>query len=143
MEIIRTEKGVTLIEVLISMVILSIVFMSFMSFFPQMGLMNRQNEDKTQAINTAKQLLIQWQNNGDLKTYLSSPTTTVLPVPPQIDTDGKSYIFNTSEGKFAVKVKIKITPSKTSRVLNAHLIIIQLFNIKGNVVGETYGYITR
>jgi prepilin-type N-terminal cleavage/methylation domain-containing protein len=141
MKLIKNENGLSLIEVLISIVILSIIFISFMGFFPQMGMMNKQNGDKAQAVNTAKQLLINWENNSDVKAYLANPTTTVLPQYPQPDSG--YYIFNTTEGNFNVKVKIKITPSKTSKLLNAHLTIVQLFNGKGNLVTETYGYIIR
>ena len=36
-----------------------------MSIFPQMGLMNKHNEDKTQAINSAKKYLMNGNRTHD------------------------------------------------------------------------------
>lgn len=147
MKLVKSEKGLTLLEVLISIVILSIIFISFMGFFPQMGMMNQQNSDKEQAINTAKQLLISWENNSQVKTFLNPETqsTAVLPQTPQTGSGSDSgyYIFNTTAGSLSAKVKIKMSPDPSSTLLKGHLIIIQLFNTKGNLVTETYGYIIR
>ena len=46
MKLVENEKGLTLIEVLASIVILSIILVSIMNFFPQMGLMNKTNARK-------------------------------------------------------------------------------------------------
>ncbi|CAH2716273.1 hypothetical protein BACCIP111895_03457 [Neobacillus rhizosphaerae] len=78
MKFCQNEKGVTLLEVLISIVILSIIFLSVMRFFPQMGFMNNQNAEKTQAINTAKEILIDWQNSPHAKAFLVDPTNESL-----------------------------------------------------------------
>ncbi|MFJ5715542.1 prepilin-type N-terminal cleavage/methylation domain-containing protein [Neobacillus sp. NPDC093127] len=144
MKFVQNEKGVTLLELLISIVILSIIFLSVMRFFPQMGFMNKQNEDKTQAINTAKEILIDWQNSPDVKSFLVDPTNETLEdLPTNKKTEGGFYYFYTVNGSFNVTIKIKITPSKESNVSKAHLIQIQLFNKRGNVVSETYGYVIR
>jgi len=51
------EKGLTLVEVLAALVILGIVFVGFMTIFPQMNLFNQRTETKIVTMNLAKQEL--------------------------------------------------------------------------------------
>jgi prepilin-type N-terminal cleavage/methylation domain-containing protein len=152
MEILKNEKGVTLLEVLISMAILSIILISFMNFFPQMGFINKQNEDKVQAINLAKDILIKWQDSHDVSGFLvnSTETTGFISTDPDLDFDaakfkneGGYYYFETTKDIYNVKVRIKNTPDKSSSKTHVHSILVQLLNNKGNVVSETYGYVKR
>lgn len=53
----NNEKGMTLVEILAALVILGIVFVSFMTIFPQMNLFNRITETKLETMNVAKQQL--------------------------------------------------------------------------------------
>lgn len=53
----RCEKGLTLIEVLISITILGIIMTSFLSFFNQAYSYTKTNEDKTVGINVARNVL--------------------------------------------------------------------------------------
>ncbi|MDQ6599832.1 PulJ/GspJ family protein [Bacillus salipaludis] len=139
MNLIRNEKGLTLIEILVSITILSIIFLSIMRFFPQMGLMNKQNQDKTQAISTAKQVLVQWKNDSRVKNFFVTPTKSVISEYDRLD--GDYYIFKPNGG--LVNIKIKKTPSNSSRFTNSNLIIVQILNNNGKVVSETFGYINR
>ncbi|MFF2447730.1 prepilin-type N-terminal cleavage/methylation domain-containing protein [Neobacillus sp. NPDC058068] len=153
MEIVRNEKGVTLIEILISIVILSIIFLSIMRFFPQMGLMNQQNENKSQAINTAKGLLIDWQESNKVKTFIANDKQTIGFITNVNNKDyytnfnpnpsGTDYIFTTIKNSYEVTIKIKKSPIEKSNVYSVHLIVMQLKNKNGNVVAETYGYVKR
>ncbi|MDR6122187.1 prepilin-type N-terminal cleavage/methylation domain-containing protein [Bacillus sp. SLBN-46] len=133
------EKGVTLIEVLISIVILSIIFLSFMRFFPQMGFMNNENADKTQAINTAKEILIEWQESEDLKNFLKNPTGTFLQ--EYVKTEAGYYYFKTVESNYNVYIKIKISSDLVSTPNKTFLIQVELLNKRNNIISETYGYI--
>ncbi|MFP5114421.1 type IV pilus modification PilV family protein [Bacillaceae bacterium C204] len=143
MEINNNEKGFTLIEVLVSLVILSIIFLSILRLFPQMGLMNKVNEDKTQAINTAKQLLIDWQNSVEVQNYLEDPTTGSLP--GFVKAEGDYYYCTTTKGEFTANIKIKqttdLTSAATASPFEVHYIEIQLLNKRNSVVSEIYGYI--
>jgi prepilin-type N-terminal cleavage/methylation domain-containing protein len=150
MENTQNEKGVTLIEVLASIVILSIILMSVMKFFPQMGFMNKQNEDKTQAINIAKEILINWQESSEVKWFLvkKDQVTGFISVDAKVEyknfnSDADYYYFETSKDIYNVHIKIKKSPSTSSRLSSVHSIVIQLLNKKGNVVSETYGYVKR
>ncbi|WJY26439.1 type IV pilus modification PilV family protein [Sporosarcina trichiuri] len=51
------EKGLTLVEVLAALLILGIVFVGFMTIFPQMDLFNQRTESKIVTMNLAKQEL--------------------------------------------------------------------------------------
>ncbi|MBY0099113.1 type IV pilus modification PilV family protein [Mesobacillus maritimus] len=141
MKVLRNNNGVTLIEVLAALTILSIILVSLMNIFPQMGKMNKYNEDKVQAISLAKELLIEWQENSEMITYISNPDTTLLLSldPPQL-ADGY-YVFNTTKNDFKATINIKEVASKISKLHNAHLIVVRLLNDNDKVVTETYGYI--
>jgi prepilin-type N-terminal cleavage/methylation domain-containing protein len=156
MKLIKNEKGVTLIEVLAAVVILSIVLGSIMNFFPQMGFMNKGNGDKSQAINISKQDLIKWQKDVGVQNFLASNGTGTLPtLGTRLEdvtlTDGSYYHFGSTEGSFGVdiyinKVKDNNLPTSTDpnisiRLNKAYFIKIQVSNTKGTVLTENYGYI--
>jgi hypothetical protein len=142
MEILKGEKGVTLVEVLTSITLLSIVLITLMNIFPQMGMMNNHNKMKTQGINTAKEVLLKWQNDNDrLKLFFATPDVSVIPEYKPIT--GNAYNFEYVNGDFLVNVKINKNFSKESDIYNAHLIFVKLYNINKPdiVVSETYGYV--
>ncbi|MFE8703435.1 prepilin-type N-terminal cleavage/methylation domain-containing protein [Cytobacillus sp. FJAT-54145] len=53
----KNEKGLTLIEVLVSITLLSIITITFLSFFNQAYSYTKKNEDKTVGINVARNVL--------------------------------------------------------------------------------------
>lgn len=59
----RNEKGFTLVEILAALTILGIVFISFMTIFPQMSNMNERTETKLITMNLAKKELRELKNN--------------------------------------------------------------------------------
>lgn len=50
----KDEKGMTLVEVLAALVILGIVFVGFMTIFPQMSNFNSKTEAKLETMNLVK-----------------------------------------------------------------------------------------
>jgi prepilin-type N-terminal cleavage/methylation domain-containing protein len=150
MKIIRCEKGVTLIEVLLALVLLSSILLTTMRFFPQMGLLNTQNENKAQANNISKEILINWQESSDVKWFLvkTDHVAGFIPTDAKVvytnfSSDANYYYFETSKDIYNVHIKIKKTPETTSRLSSVNSIFIQLVNKKGNVVNETFGYVKR
>lgn len=66
------EKGFTLVEVLAALTILGIVFISYMTIFPQMVNMNERTETKLETMNVAKKELAKvksrdYELNGENK----------------------------------------------------------------------------
>jgi prepilin-type N-terminal cleavage/methylation domain-containing protein len=156
MEILKNEKGVTLVEVLAAITLLSIVLVSMLSMFPQMRMVNNHNEDKAEAINIAKEILIDWQEDLEVKLYIKENNHNAgfiqTPGNDKVNYTGFSstlfpdfYYFETKKDKYDVHIKIKkshkiITSSSTAQV---NQIIVQVLNERGNIVTETYGYVKR
>jgi len=138
----RNEKGVTLLEILISITIFSIILVSIMKFFPQITFTNKLNADKTQAINTARQILIEWQNSSNVKSFLKRPSSSPVLPAPLAGQDSEYYYFQTKE-KFDEKIIIKRSapPNFPSGSTEPRYIEIQLFSNSGTVLTKTYGYI--
>lgn len=143
MKLRRDEKGVTLIEVLAAIVILSIVLVSIMNFFPQMGLLNKINGNKAQAINTAKQELIKWQNDVNVQNFLKGDSSASLPAPVDHVQDNYYYFKYKIEG-FDVSIRIKnitdFPPDEPNNPKDVRFIQVQLLK-NNSIVSETYGYI--
>ncbi|WP_303971302.1 prepilin-type N-terminal cleavage/methylation domain-containing protein [Sporosarcina ureae] len=59
----KNERGFTLVEILASLTILGIVFISFMTIFSQMNLFNAHTESKLETIHLAKKELNFWREN--------------------------------------------------------------------------------
>lgn len=81
----HNEKGFTLIEVLLSIILLFIIMTSFMGFFTQSTLFNKKNEQKldyTQTTQTVINLIeenitrTELEKDNDVKTIFNSPYTT-------------------------------------------------------------------
>jgi prepilin-type N-terminal cleavage/methylation domain-containing protein len=136
---IRDEKGLTLIEVLISIVILTLIFLSIMNFFPQMSFINKENEDKSKAVNYANELLIEWKTSVNVKDCVKNNNCTSLP--SYYNTDLNYYYYKTTKGGFDATIKIKKSTDLVSTPVSTRLIDIQLFNKRKNMVAETFGYI--
>jgi prepilin-type N-terminal cleavage/methylation domain-containing protein len=56
------EKGMTLVEILAALVILGIVFIGFMTIFPQMTNFNEKTGNKLSAMNEARVILDNYKN---------------------------------------------------------------------------------
>jgi prepilin-type N-terminal cleavage/methylation domain-containing protein len=83
---IKNEKGVTLIELICSIAILSIILLSFMYFFINSAQFNRISSDKMTATNIAREVQKDFKENPDknqaLKALISySRTSTVTSIP--------------------------------------------------------------
>lgn len=148
MKYIKNEKGITLVEVLAAIVILSIVLGSVMNFFPQIATVNKVNEDKSKAISLAKQELIKWQTDG--KAFLKSGTVPTNVDNLSVSSDAYFHLQSKQFEPFTEDIfitKMADTPAGTNpnptthSVSQANLIKIQLSDKKGTVITQTYGYI--
>jgi prepilin-type N-terminal cleavage/methylation domain-containing protein len=135
----QNEKGITLVEILAAMTILSIILLSIAHFFPQVGWLNQQNDMKTNGINEVKEVLMDWKESEQVVRFLSNNNATV---PEGYLGEEKGYhIFRTTRDSFSVHIKIKEESDLNSNPSGAHYIHVELFDEKGTSVSETYGYV--
>ncbi|MGG4169040.1 prepilin-type N-terminal cleavage/methylation domain-containing protein [Rossellomorea vietnamensis] len=140
MVLVQNEKGVTLLEVLLSITILSIILLSITNFFPQMGMMNAHNEAKSQGVNEAKEVLVKWKASQEVREFLMDPAPVNRPVEYKSE-DNTYFYFTTSEQNFDIHIKIKKKSDLNSTPSKAHLVQIRLQK-DHRTVSETYGYIS-
>ena len=145
----HNQKGVTLLEVLLSIVILTIILVTIMNFFPQMAGMNKHNEDKQQAVNLAKKELNYWQKRPDIVNALSNPASVdsiIVTLPDYVNKNDTYYYFKKPsddlDARFDVEVMIEQNSHIGTKPMQANSIQVLLRNNRGVEVGKTYGYIT-
>lgn len=135
------EKGLTLIEVLASIVLLSIVIVSFLSLFPQITLFNNVTEKNLQAAAVAKEVrvLVKEQDidfstptlNGKLSSL--SPTTTE-----------NDIVFTGLYNSFYVNIIIDKSKKEVSgEVQDLYQMKISVMNGSNKEISYTYGYIVK
>ncbi len=143
----KNENGVTLVEVLAAFALLSIVFVSVLNFIPQMGFMNQLNKDKIQSVNSAKEVLVKWQDAHEVKDFIEN-SSTVFPKDINENIQYDHYLdtthyhkFITTKNDFKVEILIKKISDLTSSPNKAHQILVQFLNKNDKVVSESYGYV--
>jgi len=152
LKITNNEKGISLVEVLASIVILTIILASILNFFPQMGQKNIQNENKQSAINLAKIELDKWKTNiessSDFNTFLVNPTLHSYSFINSDDTvtynsGSKSITIQTksTNPKFNVVVVISTESDLASTPKKAYQIQVKIYKGNNILVSQTYGYI--
>jgi prepilin-type N-terminal cleavage/methylation domain-containing protein len=137
----ENEKGLTLVEILAAITILSIIVVSFLSFFPQVGMMNQQNDVKTKGINAAKKILAQWtiDEKDEIEAFLQEPNAPDAPYGYQRynQEDASYYFFKKEVEGFEVKVEL----GKNAQANELRQVAITIEK-NGKVITETYGYVT-
>ncbi len=124
---IDNEKGLTLIEVLVSITLLSIVIITFLSFFTNAFRFNSINDDSIQAMNIAReqQALIKEESWNDItSTY---PMTTDY------------YVQTINQPDYDIKISINIIPENIVSYYKLHLVHIEVMKDE-RLLSETYTY---
>ncbi|XXM71494.1 PulJ/GspJ family protein [Lysinibacillus sphaericus] len=136
----NNEKGITLVEILVSFTLLSIILVSIFSFFPQVGKSNKQNEEKIQAINLGKKVLAGWTDDAgnEVSPFIKDPVSAAAPYGYQKKESDDSYFYFSKELEgFMVEVKL----AKETGEDRPYPVTIQIGKA-GRIITETYGYIT-
>lgn len=136
----KDEKGITLVEILASITLLSIILVSIITFFPQVGMNNKHNEEKIQAINLAKKVLAHWTDDAgnEVSTFIKGSGSTPGPYDYEIEPDDLDHFYFKKELEgFNVVVKL----AKDTGEDRPYPVTIQIGK-SGKVLTETYGYIT-
>ncbi|WP_057771780.1 type IV pilus modification PilV family protein [Cytobacillus dafuensis] len=138
------QKGITLLEVLLSMLILSIILVSFFSFFSQSAVFIKKNDDKLSAVNTAQMVLNILQEN-EKKNTLYLPQSVLEDV-----NSGKSSIITNEMDEFSTLLNQDIQSSfKISlefkegyeKLIQVKIMVSDPKNNKNEA--KTYTYISR
>ncbi|GKV66541.1 MULTISPECIES: type II secretion system protein J [unclassified Sporosarcina] len=135
----KREKGMTLVEILAALTILGIVFIGFMTIFPQMNNMNERTEAKLETMNLAKQEL------AILKNSPSSIRDREIKKP--IDADKETFYYPIESLEEAKKYNVEVDCykneeycSKGQKEEKLYKIHIKVLN-EDKLISETFGYL--
>jgi prepilin-type N-terminal cleavage/methylation domain-containing protein len=98
MKAFKDENGLTLVEVLAALVILSVVFIGIMTIFPQMTLFNEKTETKLDTMNLARQEMADLVAADKWKKVLVSSAVTPDTGMPDYLSDAKMAAEMAAEG---------------------------------------------
>lgn len=138
----NSEKGFTLLEVLLSIAILTIVLSTFFQFFSQSMLFSSRNEEKQQATNLVRQLINEIQEDTQAYKLIENRNS------PIQDSETLNVLFNSKIDNFEqMTEQFEITivcPANTCKRENN---LIPIFikadsNHYDDVSSETYGFIS-
>ena len=133
---IQNETGMTLVEILAALVILGIVFVGFMTIFPQMTSFNEKTGTKLSAMNEARILLDDYKNS----TYSLADFTSEKGY-----TEKNGAWIRTEEREIGeVEYKIEKQPALPAGDAEGEMSLHEI-NISiqkdSKVISETFGYI--
>lgn len=145
---IKGEKGFTLVEVVASIVIITIVLLSFAQIFVQTNRTANLNNEKLVTINLADAALaklksqpIKKQTTSDLNTYFKDtvePDNTKKNPPTEIVLNGKSYTVTYKPSQ----KDVAFTNASNSEVsLNLIKVIVTVTSPNGKTKGSSEGYV--
>jgi len=144
---ISNRNGFTLIEILASIVLLTVVISMFLSIFPQMGNMNVRNGENLDAANAAKELLVNIKKvNYNAVSLGKDLPITVESVNPILD----DIVIIGDYKPFIVRLTLSVKKETTDDGnVPLHKIRIEIFDDKQvvlkdkkiNALSTTYGYI--
>lgn len=140
---IKNTKGLTLIEVLASIVLLSIVIISFLPLFPQISLMNTKTEDNLQAANVGKELLVELRNYkySEFKPRVEQLISAIETVGPVSETKQYTGQYKSADAKVTYDIIITLytSPSVKGSIQTIYKFKIEVLQ-NNNILTTTYGY---
>lgn len=160
----KSQQGLTLVEVLAALVILGIVFVGIMTVFPQMTLFNNKTEAKLDTMNLARQEMANISNAdwlGDrseidpviYEKFIDKyeDTMTSLSYTKVSEQNGYAQFEKQDGYKYEVELAIDCTPFLTETetsllkcddptLAQLHKMHLKIYK-DGQVSSETYGYL--
>lgn len=132
------QTGLTLVEILAAITIITLIIIFLGNLLPLMAKTNQVNEKKMEAVQLAKEQLSTWQE------YFQAPETNEKP--NKLSFNGENLVAQYPlKNSYTVKVTIYGTDDyervELSRNVKAHQIHVQIFGEENNMITETYGYI--
>lgn len=128
------EKGMTLVEILAALVILGIVFIGFMTIFPQMTNFNEKTESKLETMNLARNKLDEIRDFG---------------IPSVCDRQDDTCQIEEEENGYQISVEYKMDPDEPKgnvtgeRQVTLHQVHIKYYlpEQEDKPISETFGYV--
>lgn len=136
MNVWENDKGFTLIEILVSITILSVVLVVFASFFTQSALFTKKNEKEIVALNLARLALEELRQNP--QSFSNNEM-----VFEQFNMEGKPFVSAVKgDGTFQqydqYRLRLIVTPVSD---MNTYQVKVQILTNDGVTLTETYGLI--
>lgn len=132
------QKGLTLMEILAAIVIITLIILFLGNLLPLMARTNEVNEKKIEAIHLANEQLIAWQE------YFQDPEKQIIPK-KLCSENGKFVSRYPLDNSYHVVVTIypndDYQSSDISGRIKAHQIRVQIYDEQNDQLTETYGYI--
>lgn len=144
----NNEQGLTLVEILATLVIIGIVFIGIMAIFPQMTLFNERTEVKLDAMNSAREEMALlksleiYEFGEEIGDKFSEAHPENEVVESGVESDG-SVLLNYRNQK-GFEVHVRIAPSKTNEGFDnstLHKSYLKVYDENGRMLSETYGYL--
>lgn len=154
-QISNLQKGFTLLEVLIGISILAIVFLSFLSFFPQVAKYNQLNAYKLDDISLSKEMLLKVQSSIEIQHFIenvksnpssadtyskNNPEYKLLNLQDDILVESDHYELQLERNSSHVFIKIYKYPDITG-VEDLYKVAIEIEKFNGSRSPNLYGYI--
>lgn len=130
------QSGFTLVEILASVVLLTVVISLFLTLVPQMFAMNDRTEDNLKATLVAKEVIAAIKQRD----YDSQLNALLVSSPPKydftIDNDIKYKPYN-------IKVTINPTPDVSGTIQKLYRLTVDVKDKNGKILTTTYGYFDK
>ncbi|MCP8617932.1 prepilin-type N-terminal cleavage/methylation domain-containing protein [Salirhabdus salicampi] len=135
MNIINNEKGLTLTELLASIVIISIILLSFFSLFAQGATFTQKNDSSIKGTNLAKVVLDELQSKDALPATNGEYTSFNSENNPYINAVNEDGTFIDNE---KLKLKLIINDEEHTELRKVKIEIVNQDNTR---ITETYKYV--
>ena len=140
----KNEKGLTLIEVLASIVLLSIVIVSFLSLFPQITNFNKSTEENLQAAATAKEVRVLVKE--EIESMDSFPSK--LSFTNERTYSDEVYSYRGKYNEFEVLIEVQDKPfvgnePQPNKIRNLYKYKVSIGESDTRILSTTYGFISK
>ena len=138
-KLLNNENGLTLIEVLASIVLLSIIIVSFLSLFPQISNFNESTEKNLQAAAVAKEVrvLVKEESTNPHPQKFSFTNDRTGP-------NNGLYSYEGQHNEFPVLIEVDENPFNTNgNRQNLYKFKVTILNDENRQLSETYGFIVH
>lgn len=149
---IQNDKGISLIEILISIVLLSILITSFLTFFPQVSSFNQKTDERLTSVTLAKSWLVQAQNSEStlykqLINLTDNPSASIntsdLDLLTNINRNSDVIELIFKENNYFIHLYLYYRQETLKGANTLYKIRIDVFDEQDKLNSHIYGYITK